>query len=961
MNEQRKEKWGIRKTAAYGACSVLLGVVLLVFAQPAMMKKENDPAKVIVEETDTGTKDETKSEEKEKEETEKKEVTEKNTTSGTFTTNSSSNANGPTVTQVVDAQTGERHEVVVAPQPAQPPVFDGGNMFGDDNIMRAPEPVAEQPRVEEPKVEEPTKVVEQPKPTAPVETPTQPTPVQPTKPVEQPKPEQPLQPVEQPKPVTVVSSNKLAPSTEVIEDENMMVGDVEVVQEGKDGVEELLSDGTRRVVLEPTSQILKVGVREVRVEEKEVTVAREVETTEDEEMMVGEPIVTREGRDGLEKVKTTKVFIRGKEVSSEEEREVLVEAISKTQIVGVLEYKTRTETRPIAITETFEKDPSLLEGDTRVKEEGIEGEERVTFTDKLIRGQVVESIENSTEVTKEMKQRVVLTGSAIKTLEEEIETFPIPITTKEVESEDMLKSDAPVETFAGEEGIKEVKTIIEKWDGVEKNRTTEERVTKPMKERIVTVGVKEIQVETKEQAIAIPEVIEYDETRLTTTPDVIIEGAEGREEVTTTKTLIRGQVTDTQVEKREITAPTPKRIIKGSKIVNQNGKEITRTIKFIGQNGEKVHDDIIQKVTFAKTTWTNNDRVEWENDTKVFLDLQVPQITNRVTSESIPSQNVVVTDGNSELTINYTNEIRTETNSSLMDVVIVEDGTNLQLGSWRSQAVDTTTKTDMVTGRVIETTTAPRNDLAFMGYGGITHRFKNQVMQTNQNRLIVYMEKLNATNKQVIDYLMGLSEEERYNLATRPREDNDGYTLKPMIELTREDAAYLFAKLNLQKYREESLRILNEERVKVGVNPLELKEEYVQGVQERADEQAFVEGYLRSVDEDGDGKGDKAHFRPNGDNWTTAFEYADQFHRPVGENIGQNMDWDLERFISEKFLAEQHFDQFKNSPAHYSNMTSNFYTHASFAFQLSTEHKLIDEAKNGQSDIFVQVFGWHQN
>lgn len=138
--------------------------------------------------------------------------------------------------------------------------------------------------------------------------------------------------------------------------------------------------------------------------------------------------------------------------------------------------------------------------------------------------------------------------------------------------------------------------------------------------------------------------------------------------------------------------------------------------------------------------------------------------------------------------------------------------------------------------------------------------------------------------------------------------------------------------MDMNEFRQEFMKLLNAERESKGLKPLELSDHLQRGTETRAKEQAEI-GYLRSGE-----NYDKAHTRPNGEKFRTAFNYLD-WQNSIGENIlaytvqpdnPELPDTAKEAIEQElgdaKATAEKMFDMWKNSPGHYNNMMYKNYT-----------------------------------
>ena len=143
--------------------------------------------------------------------------------------------------------------------------------------------------------------------------------------------------------------------------------------------------------------------------------------------------------------------------------------------------------------------------------------------------------------------------------------------------------------------------------------------------------------------------------------------------------------------------------------------------------------------------------------------------------------------------------------------------------------------------------------------------------------------------------------------------------------------------INKEEFRDEFLRLINEKRISVGVNPLKLGVHLEKGSELRAKEMAD-HGSLRGGEptEDDPKNENGKHKRPNGeDSFRTAFDYLENYEETKGRNLGENI---LEKWIvssdeeskkdfigDSKSLAKDMFDAWAASPGHYRNMVNANY------------------------------------
>lgn len=239
------------------------------------------------------------------------------------------------------------------------------------------------------------------------------------------------------------------------------------------------------------------------------------------------------------------------------------------------------------------------------------------------------------------------------------------------------------------------------------------------------------------------------------------------------------------------------------------------------------------------------------------------------------------------------------------------------------------------------------------------------MFRDGDNHYFVYVKKNPIVDfEKTVTEIKALPTDVRQQLANSVQDVNFP---KITQELTQTQLNTLKTQLiDERKFNEEMLKLVNEERQRLNLRPIELHEEFKVGANIRATEQAQI-GYFRSVDTDGDGLGDGKHVRPDGTDWGTAFTYLKQLSAR-GENMGQFESADLREIISESYLAKKQFELFKSSPDHYANMIDPTHNVGYFAFDFSDDHNILVARKdrpehtaanqeNGQGVMFIQVFG----
>ena len=210
------------------------------------------------------------------------------------------------------------------------------------------------------------------------------------------------------------------------------------------------------------------------------------------------------------------------------------------------------------------------------------------------------------------------------------------------------------------------------------------------------------------------------------------------------------------------------------------------------------------------------------------------------------------------------------------------------------------------------------------------------------------------TDNTPLEKIVTLSEDERYQKSDKEYYNSmvvshNGSYIESGIPLSQGGADYINEHLDsnlLAMYMEQHI---NELRASLGKKPLRYKAELQQGTQQRADEQAKI-GSLRS--------GGRAHTRPDGTEFRTAFTYLNKGglkdkEQELGENTAQFSSNNPYTLTSEKRIAETLFNYWKNSPGHYANMISDNYKYFSFAASVGRTSANMEE----YSELYPVIVG----
>lgn len=240
---------------------------------------------------------------------------------------------------------------------------------------------------------------------------------------------------------------------------------------------------------------------------------------------------------------------------------------------GVITKETLKLVEDIAIETKKEDDPTLEKGQEKVKQEGAVGEKIVVYSVTKTDGKETAREKTGETIVKDMVPKIILVGTKgdapapVITTKTETETVAIPFTTETKEDATMDKGKETV-TQEGIDGEKTLTHTITLTDGKETGRTTDEKVTKAMVPKLITVGTKPVvttETTTKTEEIPFTTVKNDDPTLPKGEEKVIVEGVNGEKTITTVITLTDGKETGRTTDAKITKDPIPKVIQVGTK------------------------------------------------------------------------------------------------------------------------------------------------------------------------------------------------------------------------------------------------------------------------------------------------------------------------------------------------------------------------------------------------------------
>lgn len=398
----------------------------------------------------------------------------------------------------------------------------------------------------------------------------------------------------------------------------------------------------------------------------------------------------------------------------------------------------------------------------------------------------------------------------------------------------------------------------------------------------------------------------YDETMPEGTEEVLEEGKAETTEITYKITSVNDEVISKEKMNEEITQQAVARVVKRG-----TGKTT------------KSYDNTITKIPFETETIQDNTLLPEESYTKQeglpgseVTEYELTYMNGKLVSKEVTSTHRIK-EPTKEIKVVGTKVVQNTTSNNYQSGA-VKNGNVVDLGKTR----DITLKQGLADDDVLP--------------NGITVRY------------------FTITDNTPLEKIVTLSEDERYQKSDKEYYNSmivshNGSYIESGIPLSQGGADYINEHLDsnlLAMYMEQHI---NELRASLGKKPLRYKAELQQGTQQRADEQAKI-GSLRS--------GGRAHTRPDGTEFRTAFTYLNKGglknkEQELGENTAQFSSNNPYTLTSEKSIAETLFNYWKNSPGHYANIISDNYKYFSFAASVGRASANMEE----YSELYPIVMG----
>lgn len=752
-------------------------------------------------------------------------------------------------------------------------------------------------------------------------------------------------------------------------DENgKLIQSVKTLEENEEPRKQIIEIGTKNIektdeVNTPTEIISNRTNSNVELESKTIieTIPKETIYTIDENLSKDESY-TIKGEDGQKKVTTNTVSVNGadvhkevvheevvnpaihdvtyiseeaynKKVASQDLKEIKVEETTETTTKNTTKEvteNTTVETTEEPTTTTTSKTTEVLTT-TEAKTESITEPNTEKTTEVTTESNTEKTTETTTENTtqerKVTKEERNTTSKILQFQTTVIEDENLPEGQVVVEQLGMNGSEYDVYQDTFVDGKLVSSTIIrtvttEPVNQIEKHGTKKDETKGPGPNEEVretlhedkkgipgAESVQKIVKETTTKDLKIDVV--YDETLPEGIEEVLEEGKEETTEITYKITSVNDEVISKEKMNEEITQQAVARVVKRG--TGKTTKSYDNTITKIPFETETIQDDTL----LPEESYTKQEGLPGSEVTEY----ELTYMNGNLVSKEVTSTHRIK-EPTKEIKVVGTKKVVQNNTSNNYQSGAVKNGNVVDLGKTR----DITLKQGLADDDVLP--------------NGITVRY------------------FTITDNTPLEKIVTLSEDERYQKSDKEYYNSmivshNGSYIESGIPLSQGGADYINEHLDsnlLAMYMEQHI---NELRASLGKKPLRYKAELQQGTQQRADEQAKI-GSLRS--------GGRAHTRPDGTEFRTAFTYLNKGglkdkEQELGENIAQFSSNNPYTLTSEKRIAETLFNYWKNSPGHYANMISDNYKYFSFAASVGRASANMEEYSELYPIIMgVQVF-----
>lgn len=736
-------------------------------------------------------------------------------------------------------------------------------------------------------------------------------------------------------------------------DENgKLIQSVKTLEENEEPRKQIIEIGTKNIEqtdeVNTPAEIISNGTNSnVELESKTIieTIPKETIYTIDENLSKDESY-TIKGEDGQKEVTTNTVSVNGVDVHKEVVHEEVVNpAVHDVTYISEEAYNKKVASQDLKEIKVEETTETTTKNTTKEVTENTTAETTTTTTSKTTEvptttEATTESItepntekttesttENTTQERKVTKEERNTTSKILQFQTTVIEDENLPDGQIVVEQLGVNGSEYDVyqDTFVDDNLVSStiIRTVTtEPVNQIERHGTKKDETKGPGPNEEVretlhedkkgipgAESVQKIVKETTTKDLKIDVV--YDETMPEGTEEVLEEGKAETTEITYKITSVNDEVISKEKMNEEITQQAVARIVKRG--TGKTTKSYDNTITKIPFETETIQDDTL----LPEESYTKQEGLPGSEVTEY----ELTYMNGNLVSKEVTSTHRIK-EPTKEIKVVGTKKVVQNNTSNNYQSGAVKNGNVVDLGKTR----DITLKQGLADDDVLP--------------NGITVRY------------------FTITDNTPLEKIVTLSEDERYQKSDKEYYNSmivshNGSYIESGIPLSQGGADYINEHLDsnlLAMYMEQHI---NELRASLGKKPLRYKAELQQGTQQRADEQAKI-GSLRS--------GGRAHTRPDGTEFRTAFTYLNKGglkdkEQELGENTAQFSSNNPYTLTSEKRIAETLFNYWKNSPGHYANMISDNYKYFSFAASVGRASANMEEYSELYPIIMgVQVF-----
>ena len=732
-------------------------------------------------------------------------------------------------------------------------------------------------------------------------------------------------------------------------DENgKLIQSVKTLEENEKPKKQIIEIGTKNIektdeVNTPTEIISNRANSNVELESKTIieTIPKETIYTIDENLSKDESYTVK-GKDGQKEVTTNTVSVNGVDVHKEVVHEEVVNpAVHDVTYISEEAYNKKVASQDLKEIKVEETTETTTKNTTKEVTENTTAETTTTTTSKTTEvptttEATTESItepntekttesttENTTQERKVTKEERNTTSKILQFQTTVIEDENLPEGQIVVEQLGVNGSEYDVYQDTFVDGNLVSSTIIrtvttEPVNQIERHGTKKDETKGPGPNEEVretlhedkkgipgAESVQKIVKETTTKDLKIDVV--YDETMPEGTEEVLEEGKAETTEITYKITSVNDEVISKEKMNEEITQQAVARVVKRG--TGKTTKSYDNTITKIPFETETIQDDTL----LPEESYTKQEGLPGSEVTEY----ELTYMNGNLVSKEVTSTHRIK-EPTKEIKVVGTKKVVQNNTSNNYQSGAVKNGNVVDLGKTR----DITLKQGLADDDVLP--------------NGITVRY------------------FTITDNTPLEKIVTLSEDERYQKSDKEYYNSmivshNGSYIESGIPLSQGGADYINEHLDsnlLAMYMEQHI---NELRASLGKKPLRYKAELQQGTQQRADEQAKI-GSLRS--------GGRAHTRPDGTEFRTAFTYLNKGglkdkEQELGENTAQFSSNNPYTLTSEKRIAETLFNYWKNSPGHYANMISDNYKYFSFAASVGRASANMEE----YSELYPIVMG----